>query len=77
MAVPHSMGTLYFMHFMKWVEAPLPMGGGGGPDWCAKHIKSVMNIAGPLLVVPRSWVKAYQRNRDVPNDFPRTYGTYR
>ncbi|KAI5059830.1 hypothetical protein GOP47_0026149 [Adiantum capillus-veneris] len=53
-AVPHSMGTLYFLHFMKWVESPAPMGGGGGPDWCAKHIKAVMNIAGPLLGVPKA-----------------------
>ena len=53
-AVPHSMGALYFMHFMKWVEAPAPMGGGGGSDWCAKHIKSVMNIGGPLLGVPKA-----------------------
>ena len=37
--IPHSMGVIYFLHFMKWVEAPAPMGGGGGPDWCAKHIK--------------------------------------
>ena len=50
-AVPHSMGALYFMHFMKWVEAPAPMGGGGGSDWCAK---SVMNIGGPLLGVPKA-----------------------
>ncbi|GAB4842606.1 Phospholipid:diacylglycerol acyltransferase 1 [Ancistrocladus abbreviatus] len=52
--VPHSMGALYFMHFMKWVEAPAPMGGGGGSDWCARHIKAVMNIGGPLLGVPKS-----------------------
>ena len=52
--VPHSMGVLYFLHFMKWVEAPLPMGGGGGPDWCAGHIKTVMNIGGPFLGVPKS-----------------------
>ncbi|XP_027126084.1 phospholipid:diacylglycerol acyltransferase 1-like [Coffea arabica] len=52
--VPHSMGALYFLHFMKWVEAPAPMGGGGGPDWCAKHIKAVMNIGGPFLGVPKS-----------------------
>lgn len=52
--VPHSMGVVYFLHFMKWVEAPAPVGGGGGPDWCAKHIKAVMNIGGPLLGVPKS-----------------------
>ncbi|XP_057766786.1 phospholipid:diacylglycerol acyltransferase 1-like isoform X2 [Salvia miltiorrhiza] len=51
--VPHSMGALYFLHFMKWVEAPAPMGGGGGPNWCAKHIKAVMNIGGPFLGLPR------------------------
>eukprot|EP00249_Psilotum_nudum_P021291 c28053_g1_i1 orf=316-2472(+) len=53
-AIPHSMGVLYFLHFLKWVEAPLPMGGGGGLDWCAKHIKAVMNIGGPFLGVPKA-----------------------
>ncbi|KAI4376509.1 hypothetical protein MLD38_014262 [Melastoma candidum] len=52
--IPHSMGVLYFLHFMKWVEAPPPMGGGGGTDWCAKHIKAIMNIGGPFLGVPKS-----------------------
>ena len=52
--IPHSMGVLYFLHFMKWVEAPAPMGGGGGPDWCAKHIKTVMNIGGPFLGVSKA-----------------------
>uniref|UniRef100_A0A2P2K7C7 phospholipid:diacylglycerol acyltransferase n=2 Tax=Rhizophora mucronata TaxID=61149 RepID=A0A2P2K7C7_RHIMU len=52
--IPHSMGVLYFLHFMKWVEAPAPMGGGGGSDWCAQHIKAVMNIGGPFLGVPKA-----------------------
>ncbi|KAF5745538.1 lecithin:cholesterol acyltransferase family protein [Tripterygium wilfordii] len=52
--IPHSMGVLYFLHFMKWVEAPAPMGGGGGPNWCARHIKAVMNIGGPFLGVPKA-----------------------
>ncbi|KAK9131338.1 hypothetical protein Sjap_011825 [Stephania japonica] len=52
--IPHSMGVLYFLHFMKWVESPAPMGGGGGSDWCAKHIKAVMNIGGPFLGVPKA-----------------------
>ncbi|MCO5596538.1 hypothetical protein L7F22_050603 [Adiantum nelumboides] len=52
--IPHSMGSLYFLHFMKWVEAPPPMGGGGGSDWCAKHIKAMMNIGGPFLGVPKA-----------------------
>nr|AKI88004.1 PDAT [Camellia oleifera] len=52
--IPHSMGVLYFLHFMKWVEAPAPMGGGGGSGWCDKHIKAVMNIGGPFLGVPKA-----------------------
>uniref|UniRef100_A0A2N9IXW9 Phospholipid:diacylglycerol acyltransferase n=1 Tax=Fagus sylvatica TaxID=28930 RepID=A0A2N9IXW9_FAGSY len=52
--IPHSMGVLYFLHFMKWVEEPAPMGGGGGSDWCSKHIKAVMNIGGPFLGVPKA-----------------------
>ncbi|KAI4377463.1 hypothetical protein MLD38_015082 [Melastoma candidum] len=52
--IPHSMGVLYFLHFMKWVEATPPMGSGGGKDWCAKHIKAIMNIGGPFLGVPKA-----------------------
>ncbi|KAK4479546.1 hypothetical protein RD792_015063 [Penstemon davidsonii] len=52
--IPHSMGVIYFLHFMKWVETPVPIGGGGGKDWCAKHIKAVMNIGGPFLGVPKA-----------------------
>ncbi|CAL5074056.1 unnamed protein product [Urochloa decumbens] len=52
--IPHSMGVLYFLHFMKWVEASPPMGGGGGPNWCEKHIKAVVNIGGPFLGVPKA-----------------------
>nr|XP_043623365.1 phospholipid:diacylglycerol acyltransferase 1-like [Erigeron canadensis]XP_043623366.1 phospholipid:diacylglycerol acyltransferase 1-like [Erigeron canadensis] len=51
--IPHSMGVLYFLHFMRWVEAPAPMGSGGGSDWCNKHIKAVMNIGGPFLGLPK------------------------
>ena len=52
--IPHSMGVLYFLHFMKWVEAPAPTGGGGGPDWCSTYIKAVVNIGGPFLGVPKA-----------------------
>lgn len=52
--VPHSMGALYFLHFMKWVEAPTPMGGGGGPAWCDKHIKAILNIGPTFLGVPKA-----------------------
>ncbi|KAL2611173.1 hypothetical protein R1flu_022865 [Riccia fluitans] len=53
--VPHSMGALYFLHFMKWVEAPKPMGGGGGDQWCAKYLKAVMNVGGPFLGLTKSF----------------------
>ncbi|XP_015873505.3 putative phospholipid:diacylglycerol acyltransferase 2 [Ziziphus jujuba] len=52
--VPHSMGVIYFLHFMKWVESPPPIGGGGGAGWCAKHIKAVMNIGPAFLGVPKA-----------------------
>ncbi|KAL9274674.1 Phospholipid:diacylglycerol acyltransferase 1-like protein [Drosera capensis] len=52
--IPHSVGALYFLHFMKWVEAPAPMGGRGGSDWCARQIKAVANIGAPFLGVPKT-----------------------
>ncbi|KAK1394404.1 hypothetical protein POM88_013460 [Heracleum sosnowskyi] len=51
---PHSMGAVYFLHFLKWVESPAPVGGGGGSDWCAKHIKAVVNIGPTFLGVPKA-----------------------
>ncbi|XP_027348469.1 putative phospholipid:diacylglycerol acyltransferase 2 [Abrus precatorius] len=52
--VPQSMGAIYFLHFLKWVETPPPMGGGGGPGWCDKHIKTIMNISPAFLGVPEA-----------------------
>ncbi|KAJ7947919.1 Phospholipid:diacylglycerol acyltransferase 1 [Quillaja saponaria] len=52
--VPHSMGVIYFFHFLKWVETATPTGGGGGPGWCAKHIKAIMNIGPAFLGVPKA-----------------------
>ncbi|KAJ6346350.1 hypothetical protein OIU78_008897 [Salix suchowensis] len=53
--VPHSMVIIYFLHFLKWVEAPPPRGGGGDPGWCAKHIiKGNMNIGPVFLSVPKT-----------------------
>ncbi|GMI83910.1 PHOSPHOLIPID:DIACYLGLYCEROL ACYLTRANSFERASE 1, phospholipid:diacylglycerol acyltransferase [Hibiscus trionum] len=66
--VPHSMGVQYFLHFMKWVEAPAPMGGGGGSDWCAKHIKAVMNVGAPFLGSPKSTALHFSIEvRDIAN----------
>lgn len=52
--VPQAMGAIYFLHFLKWVETPPPMGGGGSPGWCDKHIKAVMNISPAFLGVPKA-----------------------
>ncbi|KAK4719834.1 hypothetical protein R3W88_018172 [Solanum pinnatisectum] len=48
------MGVNYFLHFLKWVEAPPPVGGADGPGWCAKHIKAIMNIGPAFLGVPKA-----------------------
>ncbi|CAJ1979198.1 unnamed protein product [Sphenostylis stenocarpa] len=52
--VPQSMGAIYFLHFLKWVETPPPMGGGGGQGWCDKYIKAILNISPPFLGAPRA-----------------------
>ncbi|KFK33912.1 hypothetical protein AALP_AA5G076700 [Arabis alpina] len=53
--VPHSLGAIYFLHFLKWVETPLSHGGGGGGSgWCAKHIKAVVNIGPAFLGIPKA-----------------------
>ncbi|CAA3014106.1 phospholipid:diacylglycerol acyltransferase 2 [Olea europaea subsp. europaea] len=36
------------------VNSPPPMGGGGGPGWCAKHVKAIMNIGSASLGVPKA-----------------------
>lgn len=53
--VPHSMGSLFFLFFLKWVEAPCPQGGGGGPDWVANHVAKILNIGAPFLGVPKAF----------------------
>lgn len=52
--VAHSHGGLVIHHFMKWVEADAKkvengFGGNGGTDWVDKHIKTIVNVAGPML----------------------------
>lgn len=41
-----------FPYFLKWVESK--QGGNGGPNWTNDHIESFVNIAGPLLGVPKA-----------------------
>ncbi|MED6206024.1 hypothetical protein PIB30_023091 [Stylosanthes scabra] len=66
--VPQSMGAVYFLHFLKWVETPRDMGGGGGgPGWCDKHIKAVMNISPSFLGSPRAVSNIFSaEGNDVP-----------
>lgn len=52
--VSHSHGAVVIHHFMKWVEADSSkvengFGGNGGTDWVDKHLKTIVNVAGPML----------------------------
>eukprot|EP01012_Entosiphon_sulcatum_P016559 TRINITY_DN21482_c0_g1_i2.p1 TRINITY_DN21482_c0_g1~~TRINITY_DN21482_c0_g1_i2.p1 ORF type:complete len:418 (-),score=58.94 TRINITY_DN21482_c0_g1_i2:651-1883(-) len=48
----HSLGANGFLYFLQWVESP--EGGKGGQSWVDHHIHSFVNIAGPLLGVPKA-----------------------
>ncbi|KAF9935480.1 hypothetical protein BGZ65_003364 [Modicella reniformis] len=50
--VAHSMGSLVLFYFFKWVESE--QGGNGGPNWVKDHVHSFVNIAGPMLGVPKT-----------------------
>lgn len=51
----HSMGSQIVLFFFKWVTTSESNGGGGGGrDWVDKHIHSFVNIAGPILGVPKA-----------------------
>merc|ERR1712137_820486 len=50
--VGHSMGSIVVHFFLQWVESPL--GGNGGPQWVDEHVAGFVNIAGPLLGVPKT-----------------------
>lgn len=50
--VAHSMGSSVVFYFFKWVESP--SGGKGGPKWVNDHIHTFVNIAGPMLGVPKT-----------------------
>lgn len=41
-----------FPYFLRWVQDP--NGGNGGSDWTEKHIASFVNIAGPMVGVPKA-----------------------
>ncbi|KAJ3040713.1 hypothetical protein HDV00_010606, partial [Rhizophlyctis rosea] len=50
--VTHSMGSLVLQYFLSWVESE--KGGKGGKGWAEKYLHGWVNIAGPMLGVPKS-----------------------
>lgn len=53
--VGHSMGGPKTFFFLVWVGRPKEEGGGGGgPDWVDKHIHAFVNLAGPMLGLPKA-----------------------
>lgn len=45
-------GSVLFPYFLKWVESPL--GANAGSTWTEEHIESFVNIAGPMMGVPKA-----------------------
>lgn len=41
-----------FPYFLRWVQDE--NGGNGGPNWTERHIASFVNIAGPMIGVPKA-----------------------
>lgn len=51
----HSMGSNVMIYFFSWVTTPKEKGGGGGGrDWVDRHVRTFVNIAGPLNGVPKA-----------------------
>ncbi|KAK9767873.1 phospholipid:diacylglycerol acyltransferase [Basidiobolus ranarum] len=50
--VGHSMGSNVIYYFLQWVESE--QGGKGGPNWVNDYIHTFVNIAGPMLGVPKT-----------------------
>ena len=51
----HSYGDQLVRYFLNWVEAPLSEGGGGGgKSWTDRHVAAYVDIAGPMLGIPKT-----------------------
>ncbi|CAB9525721.1 Phospholipid:diacylglycerol acyltransferase [Seminavis robusta] len=51
----HSMGAPKVFFFLVWVGKPKEEGGGGGgDDWVERYIHAYVDLAGPLLGIPKA-----------------------
>jgi phospholipid:diacylglycerol acyltransferase len=50
----HSYGDQLVRYFLNWVETTKAEGGGGGPDWTSRHVGVYVDIAGPMLGIPKT-----------------------
>ena len=51
----HSYGDTVTRYFFEWVETPVAKGGGGGgKKWVDAHIHAYVDIAGPMLGIPKT-----------------------
>ena len=51
----HSYGDQLVRYFLNWVETPVAEGGGGGGKrWTDAHVAVYVDIAGPMLGIPKT-----------------------
>ena len=51
----HSYGDQLVRYFLNWVETPKEEGGGGGGKrWTDRHVATYVDIAGPMLGIPKT-----------------------
>ena len=51
----HSYGDTISRYFFDWVETPVSQGGGGGGRrWVDKYVHAYVDIAGPMLGIPKT-----------------------
>lgn len=51
----HSYGDTISRYFFEWVETPVAKGGGGGGKrWVSTYVHTYVDIAGPMLGIPKT-----------------------
>lgn len=72
----HSMGTNVIIYFFAWVTTPEHLGGGGaGKNWVEEHVHTTINIAGPLLGVPKAVTSILSGDSKDTNVLMGTFGS--